>query len=78
MKPHTIQGHSTVEKMSGIYCNAGQNANCYQTMCNIVLVTETPVKPCSEFYFFWKITSEKKDRLFIFYILRMFTGQRRG
>lgn len=62
MNQHALQGHWTVEKMSSIYCNAGQNANFYQIVCTIVLVTETPVKPCLEFYFFWKITSEKKKK----------------
>lgn len=68
MKQYTIQGHRTVEKMLGICCNAGQNANCSQTVCNIVLVTETPVKPCLEFYFFWKITPEKKKRHVIHFL----------
>lgn len=56
-----------MEKVSDFYCNAGQNANCYQIICKIVLVTKTPVKPCLEFSVFWKITSEKKDICFSFF-----------
>jgi len=77
MKQHTIQRHRTVEKMFDFYCYAGQNANCFQITCKTFLVTKTSVKPCLEFYHFWKITSEKKDMLSIFHILRIFTGQRR-
>lgn len=77
MKQHTAKGHWIVEKRTFFfYTNAGQNANWYQIMCKIV--TKIPVKPCFKFYLFWKITSEKKRcMLFIFYILRTFTRQRR-
>lgn len=73
---YSILKKRTLEKLWSFSCNAGQNVNCNQIICEIVLIAEPPQVMLGILSLLDKNFREKKI-LFIFDILRMFTWQRR-